>query len=44
MYGYMFLKVHKHDIIPERARNYDDPAPYKVRLFVFQVFEGQSIL
>ena len=43
MYGYMCLKVPKHYIIPERARNYDDPAPYKVRLFVLQIFEGPSI-
>ena len=39
----MYLKVFKHHIIPERARNYDDPAPYKVRLFIFQIFEGPSI-
>ena len=37
-------KSFKHHIIPERARNYDDPAPYKVRLFIFQIFEGPSII
>ena len=40
----MCLKAFKHNIIPERARNYDDPAPYKVRLLIFQIFEGPSIL
>ena len=42
-YWCMCIKVSKHHIIPERARNYDDPAPYKVRLFVLQIFKGPSI-